>query len=53
MSLVTKIKSDLLSVSAVFVTLLHIFMIVGAVTCWVTFQTEVLGNDPIKMIREK
>jgi hypothetical protein len=49
MSLVEKVKHDLLSISAVIVTILHIFMIVGGVTCWIGFQAEVLGKEPIKM----
>jgi len=53
MSLVDKVKHDLLSVSAVIVTILHLFMIVGGVTCWVTFQTEVLGNDPVKILGKR
>lgn len=53
MSIVDKIKSDLLSFSAVIVTVLHVFMIVGGVTCWVSFQTEVLGNNPIKIFSGK
>lgn len=34
MNIIEKIKSDLLSISAIVVTILHVFMIVGGVTCW-------------------
>ena len=53
MSIGDKIKGDLLSISAIIVTILHVFIIVGGVTCWVMFQTQVLGNNPIKMIAGK
>ena len=53
MSILHKIKADLFSVSAVVVTILHIFMVVGAVTCWIGVQTQILGNDPIKVVAKR
>ena len=52
-SLLTKIKADLFSISALVVTVLHIFMIVGAVTCWIGVQTQILGNDPVKVVARR
>jgi hypothetical protein len=53
MAILSKIKADLFSVSAVVVTILHIFMIVGAITCWIGVQTQILGNDPIKVVSKR
>ena len=53
MSILHKIKADLFSISALIVTILHIFMVVGAVTCWIGVQTQVLGNDPIKVVAKR
>ena len=53
MNILTKIKADLFSVSALVVTVLHIFMIVGAVTCWIGVQTQVLGNDPVRVVARR
>jgi hypothetical protein len=46
MSLVDKVKHDLLSVSAVIVTVLHLFMIVGGLTCWVALKSD----NPFKIL---
>lgn len=53
MNVLTKIKADLFSISALVVTVLHIFMIVGAVTCWIGVQTQILGNDPVKVVSRR
>ena len=53
MSILHKIKADLFSISALIVTILHIFMVVGAVTCWIGVQTQFLGNDPIKVVSKR
>ena len=53
MSILHKIKADLFSISALIVTILHIFMIVGAVTSWIGVQTQILGNDPIKVVSKR
>ena len=53
MNVLHKIKADLFSISALVVTILHIFMIVGAVTCWIGIQTQVLGNDPVKVVARR
>jgi len=53
MNVLHKIKADLFSISALVVTVLHIFMIVGAVTCWIGIQTQVLGNDPVKVVARR
>jgi len=53
MNVLTKIKADLFSLSALVVTILHIFMIVGAVTCWIGIQTQILGNDPVKVVARR
>lgn len=53
MNVLSKIKADLFSISALVVTVLHIFMIVGAVTCWIGVQTQILGNDPVKVVSRR
>jgi hypothetical protein len=53
MNVLTKIKADLFSISALAVTVLHIFMIVGAVTCWIGVQTQILGNDPVRVVARR
>jgi|DEB0MinimDraft_3_1074331.scaffolds.fasta_scaffold01802_1 hypothetical protein len=53
MNILAKIKADLFSISALVVTVLHIFMIVGAVTCWIGVQTQVLGNDPVRVVSKR
>ena len=53
MNVIAKIKADLFSISAVVVTILHIFMIVGAVTCWIGVQTQILGNDPVRVVSKR
>ena len=53
MSILHKIKADLFSVSAVVVTILHIFVVVGAVTCWIGVQTQILGNDPVRVVSKR
>jgi hypothetical protein len=42
-----KIKQDLLTIHGIVTTLIHMFLIVGGVTCWIAFQTQVLGKDPL------
>lgn len=53
MTILHKIKADLFSISAVVVTILHIFMVVGAVTCWIGVQTQILGNDPVRVVAKR
>jgi len=53
MSILHKIKADLFSISAVVVTILHIFVVVGAVTCWIGVQTQILGNDPVRVVSKR
>lgn len=49
MNIVERIKGDLLSVSAVIVTILHIFMIVGGVVCCAMFRSHFVTDQPIKL----
>jgi hypothetical protein len=53
MAILSKIKADLFSVSALIVTILHIFVVVGAITCWIGVQTQILGNDPVKVVSKR
>ena len=53
MSILHKIKADLFSISALIVTILHIFVVVGAVTCWIGVQAQVLGNDPVRVVSKR
>jgi hypothetical protein len=40
------IKSNIFTIHGIITTLIHLFLVVGFVTCWVTFQVHVLGNRP-------
>jgi hypothetical protein len=42
-----QVKANLFTVSGILITFVHVFVAVGFVTCWVAFQTQVLGNDPL------
>lgn len=42
-----KIKQDLFTVHGVLTTLIHLFFVVGFVTCWIAYQTKVMGVDPL------
>ena len=53
MSILHKIKADLFSISALIVTILHIFVVVGAITCWIGVQTQILGNDPVRVVSKR
>jgi len=53
MNVIAKIKADLFSISALIVTILHIFVVVGAITCWIGVQTQILGNDPVRVVSKR
>jgi hypothetical protein len=40
------IKANVFTIHGIITTLLHVFLVVGFVTCWVTFQVHVMGNRP-------
>lgn len=40
------IKANIFTIHGIVTTMIHLFLVVGFVTCWVTFQVHVLGNNP-------
>lgn len=48
-----KIKQDLFTVHGIVTTLIHMCFVVGVVTCWVAYQTKVLGNDPVAAAKKQ
>lgn len=47
-----KVKQDLFTVPGIIVTLIHLCFVVGVSTCWIAFQTQVMGNDPLAAIQK-
>lgn len=43
-----QIKNNVFTIHGVITSLIHIFLIVGGVTSWILFQTQVMGFDPSK-----
>jgi len=48
-----KIKEDLFTIHGILTTLIHVCFVVGAITCWIGIQTQVLGNDPFAVIQQQ
>jgi hypothetical protein len=40
------VKAHLFTVDGILITLVHVFVTVGFITCAIFFQTEILGHDP-------
>lgn len=47
-----QIKENIFTIHGLITTLIHMFLVVGFVTCWVTFQVHVLGNDPVEQFQQ-
>jgi len=41
-----QIKENIFTLHGLITTIIHVFLVVGFITCWITLQVEVLGNDP-------
>lgn len=41
-----QIKDNIFTLHGLITTIIHVFLVVGFITCWITVQVEVLGNDP-------
>lgn len=46
------VKANLFTIPGLVVTVIHVFVAVGFITCYVLVQTEILGNDPMAPISE-
>jgi hypothetical protein len=44
--MLANVKAHLFTFDGILITLVHVFVIVGFVTCGIFFNTEVLGHDP-------
>lgn len=42
-----KVKEDLFTIHGIITTMIHVCFIVGFITSFMIFQTEVMGNDPV------
>jgi hypothetical protein len=47
-----QIKSNLFTIHGVVTSLIHLFVVVGAVTVWIGTQVYVLGNDPVAQMQQ-
>jgi hypothetical protein len=43
----TRVKDNIFSLSGLITTVIHVFMISGLVTCYIMFQSQVMGVDPM------
>jgi len=50
--MIENIKSLLFTPTGIIVSLLHVAFFVGAVTCWIGIQTQILGNDPVEQVQQ-
>jgi hypothetical protein len=41
------IKNNIFTIHGVITTLIHLFLVVGFLTCWITFKVYVLGQRPV------
>lgn len=46
-----KVKQDLFTITGILTTLIHLFIVVGAITTIIIFQTQVLGIQPTLIVR--
>jgi hypothetical protein len=46
-TLMTRVKDNIFSLSGLITTVIHVFMISGLVTCYIMFQSQVMGVDPM------
>lgn len=47
------IKANIFTVHGVITSLIHLFLVVGAITVWIGAQVYVLGNDPVAQIQQQ
>ncbi|MFN4894196.1 MAG: hypothetical protein ACK5HO_00245 [Pseudomonadota bacterium] len=40
------IKANIFTIHGILTTLIHVFLVVGFMTCWVAFQVQFMGNRP-------
>lgn len=41
------IKANIFTIHGVITTLIHLFLVVGFLTCWISFKVYVLGERPV------
>ena len=41
------IKANIFTIHGLITTLIHLFLVVGFLTCWITFKIYVLGERPV------
>lgn len=47
-----QIKANLFTIHGIVTSLIHLFVVVGAVTVWIGTQVYVLGNDPVAQMQK-
>jgi hypothetical protein len=48
-----QIKANIFTVHGIITSLIHLFLVVGAVTVWIGTQVYVLGNDPVAQMQQQ
>lgn len=48
-----QIKANIFSIHGVITSIIHLFLVVGAVTVWIGTQVYILGNDPVAQIQQQ
>lgn len=48
-----QIKENIFTVHGLITSIIHVLLVVGFVTCWITIQVEVLGNDPTSVFQSE
>jgi hypothetical protein len=46
-TLMSRVKDNIFSLSGLITTVIHVFMISGLVSCYILFQSQVMGVDPM------
>jgi hypothetical protein len=46
-----QIKENIFTIHGLITTIIHVFLVVGFVTCWITMQVKVFDNDPAKFLQ--
>jgi hypothetical protein len=41
------IKTNIFTIHGIITTMLHLFLVVGFLTCWITFKIYALGQRPV------
>lgn len=48
-----QIKENIFTLHGLITTIIHVFLVVGFITCWITVQVQVFGNDPTALFQSQ